>query len=147
MKIWTTDLGPDGMLDTWVEKSAYDEANQKAEELFDSWQSCLKQLTQMKAENERLRDGKWPIELSEAAVEIDRLKSKLTRYELSSLDSLNKRLDSALALIEVLKTALDGMVRFGTELCEDVKVSTHQYSIERAREALAAERSFREGGK
>jgi hypothetical protein len=139
MKIWTTDLGPDGMLDTWVEKYAYDELKAENERLILQLAACgVIAMANTKESAERCRIPKdnhlWCASINDITNAVDR--------EMS----LAKQRDSALALIAVMKTALEGMVRFGTELCEDVKVSTHQYSIERAREALAAERSFREGG-
>lgn len=45
------------------------------------------------------------------------------------------------ALIDILieqQEALERLVRFATELCQDVNVSAHQPSIERAQAALAA---------
>lgn len=48
------------------------------------------------------------------------------------------------AMTEKLAEALGGAVRFGREMCEDVNVSTHQYSLERGAEALAEYRAMRD---
>lgn len=51
---------------------------------------------------------------------------------------IEERLESALAAIAHLRQALKNCHRFGKELCEDIRVSVHQYSLERAEHALAA---------
>jgi len=91
----------------------------------------------------RERDGfKYQVacldkELTEARAACETIKQGL-RVELSAAvtsalnDAAAERTRSA-KLVEALKN----MVRFGEELCEDVKVSKHQFSIERAKEALA----------
>lgn len=55
-----------------------------------------------------------------------------------------KKLNDLEACCEKLAGALEGAVRFGRELCEDVNVSTHQYSLERGAEALAEYRAMRD---
>jgi chromatin segregation and condensation protein Rec8/ScpA/Scc1 (kleisin family) len=80
------------------------------------------------------RDMKEVVEASA----YDALKRQLEEYEhetetVKELKAENER----------LRAVLKQLTRFSIELCEDIKVSTNQYSINMAREALGLDESER----
>ena len=132
-----------------IEKSAYDQLRKIADAHAADAMCARGERDELKAKYEVSKDvnetnKKIHDHLRDQIAELKTANDNLMQY--NDAAELAKRLDSALALIAVMRDLIERILPSHTSNCSSLKCSDH-CMYDKAREALAAERSFREGGK